>query len=61
MKATVAGGRFRESTSDSEADGGVTLPGFLEPFVETVISGLRLGNDSREEVLAYYDLAVDAG
>ena len=32
------------------------MEGFLEPFVEAVIGGLRGGNNSGKEVLAYYDL-----
>ena len=32
------------------------MEGFLELFVEAVIGGLRGGNNSGKEVLAYYDL-----
>ncbi len=59
-KATVVSDRFRESTSDSEADGGVTLEGFLEPFVETLVGLGRLGDETRKGKLANDDLAVDA-
>ena len=34
------------------------MEGLLEPFVEAVIGGLRGGNDSGKEVLAYYDLTM---
>ena len=34
------------------------MEGFLKPFVEAVIGGLRGGNNSGKEVLSYYDLAV---
>ena len=34
------------------------MEGFLESLVEAVIGGLRLGDYTRKEVLAYYDLAV---
>ena len=34
------------------------MEGFLEPLVEAVISGLRLGYYPRKEVLAYYDLTM---
>jgi hypothetical protein len=34
------------------------LEGFLEPLVEAVIGGLRGGNNSGKEVLAYYDLSM---
>ena len=49
---------FLISSTDSEADGSATLEGLFEPFVEAVIGGLRGGNDSGKEILAYYDLAV---
>lgn len=59
-KATVVSDRFRESTSNREADGGVTLEGFLEPFVETLVGLGRLGDEARKGKLANDDLAVDA-
>ena len=34
------------------------MEGLFEPFVEAVIGGLRGGNGSGKEILAYYDLAV---
>ena len=34
------------------------MEGFLESLVEAVIGGLRLGDYTRKEVLAYYDLAM---
>ena len=49
---------FLISSSDSEVDGSATLEGLFEPFVEAVIGGLRGGNNSGKEILAYYDLAV---
>lgn len=51
---------FRESTSNREADGGVALEGFLEPFVETLVGLGRLGDETRKGKLANDDLAVDA-
>ena len=53
-------GSLRESTSNREADGGVTLEGFLEPFVETLVGLGRLGDETRKGKLANDDLAVDA-
>ena len=34
------------------------MEGFLESLVEAVIGGLRLGDYTRKEILAYYNLAV---
>ena len=34
------------------------MESFLEPFVEAVISGLRLGYYTRKEMLAYYDFSL---
>ena len=51
---------FRELTSNSEADGGVALEGFLEPFVETLVGFCRLGDETRKGKLANDNLAVDA-
>lgn len=48
----------RVLTDYLEVDGSATLEGLFEPFVETVIGGLRGGNNSGKEVLAYYDLAM---
>ena len=49
---------FLISSTNSEADGSATLKGLFEPFVEAVISGLRLGYYPRKELLANYDLVV---
>ena len=46
-----------KSSTDREVDGGVTLLGLFEAFVETVVGGLELSDETRDRVLSDYDLA----
>ena len=46
------------SASDGEADGSATLEGFLEPLVEAVVGGVRLGDYARKKVLADNDFPL---
>ena len=44
-----------------EVDGSTTLEGFFQAFVETLVGGIRLGDEPRKGELANDNLAVSAG
>ena len=44
-----------------EVDGSTTLEGFFQAFVETLVGGSRLGDETRKGELANDNLAVGAG
>ena len=52
--------KWKYSSTNGEVDGGVTLPGLFEAFVETVVGGCRPGDETRDRGLTDYDLTQGA-